>query len=76
MGTLIVKVTPECEGLIHSLPLFERFNLINEEEGGDTDSGHYEVTLDFEGDDISAMSELALNVNPDVISYRIEKKQF
>lgn len=74
MTILVVRVTPECEGLIRSLPSFEKFNLIGISDKTDAASPHYDIELSFEDNDISALTEESLNTNPDVISYRIMHK--
>jgi hypothetical protein len=70
MATLIVSVNAECEGLLHNLPQHEGFVLESEEYNEDG-SGVLEIS--FDGDDLSAAAEQALNTNDGVVSYRVEK---
>jgi len=69
MATLIVEVTPECEGLISTLPRGMGWSVEDEsyrEDGSGT------ITISFDGNDTSIATELALDSNPDVISYKVE----
>ena len=66
MGTLTVKVTPECEGLLHTLPRGREWELLDEDYTAD---GTGIVTIGFEGNQLTASDEQALNTNPNVISY-------
>ena len=70
MSTLIVKVTAECEGLLHTLPRGAGWELQNEDYD---DDGLGTITIGFDDDDLSATAEQALNTNDEVISYRVEK---
>ena len=69
MATLIVEVTPDCEGLISTLPRGMGW-FIEDESYREDGSGT--ITISFDGDDTSAATEQALNSNLDVISYRVE----
>lgn len=69
MGTVTVKVTPNCESLISHLPRGYEWDLISEDYDAD---GHGEIVIGFEGDDLSAAAMQALNTHPEVISYEVE----
>lgn len=68
MGTLIVKVTAECEGLLHTLPRGQGWSI--ESETYDID-GHGLIEIGFQGDDLSAAAEQALDSNDEVVMYWI-----
>ena len=67
MATLIVRVTAECEGLLTSLPRHEGWELQSEDYNED---GSGIVTIGFDGDELSAAAEQALNTNDGVLSYQ------
>lgn len=69
MSTLIVNVTAECEGLITSLPRGQEWELISEDYNED---GSGTVIIGFDGDELSATAEQALNTNSEVISYSVK----
>lgn len=69
MGTLIVAVTAECEELITALPRHEGWELQSEDYSED---GSGVITIGFDGDDLSAAAEQALNTHDGVVSYRVE----
>ena len=68
MGTVIVKVSAECEGLIGTLPRGREWELIDEEYAED---GTGTITIGFDGNDLTASDEQALNTNSEVISYEL-----
>jgi hypothetical protein len=68
MGTLIVKVTAECENLVGSLPRGNGWILEAEEYAED---GSGTITISFDDDDLSGVAERALDTNPEVVSYRV-----
>ena len=68
MGTLIVKVTAECEGLISALPRDGEWELVSENYN---DDGSGVVTIDFYGDDLSASAKQALDTHDGIITYEI-----
>lgn len=69
MATLIVEITAECEGLLHTLPRGGGWSLESEEYREDG-SGTLEIS--FDGDDLSAAAERALDANSEVISYKVK----
>lgn len=69
MATLIVEVTADCEGLLHTLPSGNGWSLESEDYRED---GSGTITVSFDGDDLSAAAEQALNTNDEVVSYHVE----
>ena len=72
MGKLIVTVRGESEGLIHTLPRGNGWELQSEEYK--TVDGVFIgiITIGFDDDELSGHAEAALNANDEVISYRTE----
>ena len=66
MGTVTVKVTPNCESLISHLPRERGWELISEDYD---DAGNGEIVIGFEGYGLTAADMQALNAHPNVISY-------
>ena len=69
MATLIVKITPYCEGLLLMLPRGAGWELEDEEYDED---GVGVITISFDGADLSAAAEQALDTNDEVISYEVK----
>lgn len=62
MSTLIIKVKIGSENVVWNLPQHgERFEVVVEEAE--------RLVLSFDGPDLSAAEEQALNTNPDVVEY-------
>ncbi len=68
MATLIIEVTAECEGLLHTLPRGAGWELQSEDYCED---GSGTITIDFDGDDLSAAAEQSLDTNDEVVSYQV-----
>ncbi|MHC4617973.1 MAG: hypothetical protein ACYTEQ_09490 [Planctomycetota bacterium] len=65
--TLTIKVTPDCEGLLHSLPRGHEYELTDEDYNED---GSGIVKIDIHDlDELTGAIEQTLNTNDDVISY-------
>ena len=75
MGKVIVTVTTECEGLLHTLPRGRVWELQSEEYKADPNGSGMTVgiiAIGFDGDELSGYAEAALNANDEVLSYRVE----
>ena len=69
MGTVFVTVTPECEGLISTLPRGTEWCVESETYNED---GSSIIEISFDDDDLTGAAEQALNTNDNVISYHVK----
>jgi len=72
MGKVIVTVRDGSEGLLHTLPRGEGWELQSEEYETVDDVTVGIIAIGFDGDELSGHAEAALNANDEVISYRVE----